>query len=167
MIKGDRIFWDLDGVLRKLSHGFNGTDYPNSWWEKDSNGKNICEYIDEDLTMLLECPEENYIEVAKECLPLHIVSLQPDNWRKNTSKWLDIHLPDAHVKYVTKPDHKLLYLECGTRILIEDSPNFDDYSQIILIDRPYNAHVDAPHRVKSPDELRDKLRKYLTEGKLC
>lgn len=164
MLKGDRIFWDLDGVLRKLSWAFHD-EWPDSW-NQQINGKGLIESIDDNLGCLLECPECEYIEVAKECVPLHIVSLQPDNWRKNTSKWLDIHLPEAKVKYVTKPDHKLLYLECGTRILIEDSPNFDDYSKIILIDRPYNAHVDAPHRVKSPDELRDKLHKYLTEGSL-
>jgi len=165
MLKGDRIFWDLDGVLRKLTYAFHG-GWPESW-DQLIDGKGVVECIDENLSHLLECPEAEYIEIARECYPLHIVSLQPDNWRKNTSKWLDIHLPEAHVKYVTKPDHKLLYLECGTRILIEDIPNFDDYTYIILIDRPYNTHVNAPHRVKSPDELRDKLRKYLTEGKLC
>lgn len=164
MIKGDRIFWDLDGVLRVLSWRFHD-EWPDTW-SQQINGKGLCEHVDEDLSILLNAPETEYTDLARECVPLHIVSLQPDNWRKNTSKWFDIHLPDAKVKYVSKPEHKLLYLECGTRILIEDNPNYDSYENIILIDRPYNRHVSAPNRVTSPDQLRSIITKYSKEGVL-
>ena len=162
--KGDRIFWDLDGVLRDLI--FNFGCYVDSWDMVNGSGKTVMEHVGENLSVLVEAPEAEFASLAREFFPLHIVSAQPDSWRPYTSKWLDVHFPEAKVKYLSDTQHKLLYLECGTRILIEDYPNYPDYSNIILVDRPYNRHVDVPHRIKHADELRDMLVKYLKEGKL-
>jgi hypothetical protein len=160
MINGSRIFWDLDGVLRRLSFP-NYPNWPDSWTQRDGSGNDICEVIDKNLEILLESPETEYIELARECVPLHIVSSQPDNWRKHTSKWLDVHLPEAKVKYVSNAFQKLVYLEAKTRVLIEDYPLYPSYENIILISRPYNRNTKAEHRVTYPDELRDKISQYI------
>ena len=159
MIKGNNIFWDLDGVLRKVTHAFNGGAWPTVWDQRDSTGRGICDGIEENFSILTEAPELEYADLARECYPLHIVSAQPESWRSYTSKWLDVHFPEAHVKYVTDTQHKLKYLERSKRIMIEDCPNYPDYSRMVLVDRPYNRDiiVPVPVRVKHPDELREVL----------
>jgi hypothetical protein len=162
--KGDRIFWDLDGVLRNLVFKFGC--YVDAWDQVNGSGKTVMEHVAEDMSILVDAPLDDYAGLAKEFDPIHIVSAQPDTWRPNTSKWLDKHFPGAKVKYLTDTQHKLRYLEAGTRILIEDYPNYPDYTSIILVDRPYNKDTIAPHRVYSPEELRELLMKYLKDGSL-
>lgn len=164
-LNGTNIFWDLDGVLRDLGHTFNGYGI-SDWNGKTDNGKTFTERIDADLNLLKSAPELCYIEIAKRCSPVHVVSIQPDNWRKNTSIWLDNHLPQAKVKFLNVPEHKLLYLQAGTRILIEDYPFFTDYTNVILVDRPYNKNVNCKHRVSSPDELLPLLRRFIDDKNL-
>jgi hypothetical protein len=153
MIKGNNIFWDLDGVLRNLTHGFNG-EWPKTWIDINKDGLNIYEWVDANLNVLELAPVTEYMEIAMMCDPLHIVSCQPDAWRPYTSRWLDKHLPYAKVKYMTDTNDKLKYLVSGKRILIEDYPNFIDYSHVIVIDRPYNRSIELPHiRAHNPSGL--------------
>jgi hypothetical protein len=160
-LPGNNIFWDLDGVLRKLSWAFRNNDWPQSWDEKDVNGRDICESIDANLDSLEDAPEAEYIEIARMCEPLHVVSAQPDLWRPYTSRWFDDHLPEARVKYLIDTQDKLKYLVSGKRVLIEDCPNYPDYTYIILVDRPYNKDVVCERRVHNPEELMVELRRFL------
>jgi hypothetical protein len=103
------------------------------------------------------------MEVAKLFYPIHVVSAQPDHWRRHTSAWLDKHIPDARVKYLTDTHHKLRYLDAGTRVLVEDYPFYSSYRDIILVDRPYNQGIEVPRRVHNPEELLTELRRFLND----
>lgn len=162
-LKGDKIFWDLDGVLRNLTYRFHNEDIDN-WDMTNGDGKTAVEHVEENMEVLIDAPECEYMYIAKQFFPIHIVSAQPDHWRKYTSAWIDFHLPDARVKYLSDTHHKLRYLETGTRILIEDCPLYSTYRDIILVDRSYNRDIVVPRRVHNPDELMTELRRYL-DGK--
>jgi hypothetical protein len=159
-LKGDNVFWDLDGVLRNLAFNFHDGDI-DSWDKVNGSGKTIVEHIEEDLNVLVKAPEAEYIEIARQFYPLHVVSAQPDHWRKYTSAWFDAHLPHARVKYLTDTHHKLRYLEAGNRILVEDCPLYASYRDIILVDRPYNQEIVVPRRVHNPEELMTEIRRFL------
>jgi hypothetical protein len=159
-LKGDYIFWDLDGVLRNLTYKFHTGDIDN-WEMKNGSGKTAVEHVDENMEVLTNAPECEYMEVAKQFYPIHVVSAQPDHWRRHTSAWLDAHIPNARIKYLTDTHHKLRYLDAGTRVLVEDCPLYASYRDIILIDRPYNQEISVPRRVKSPEELLVELRRFL------
>jgi FMN phosphatase YigB (HAD superfamily) len=161
-LKGDNVFWDLDGVLRDIHGNFNGGSI-HSWDVRDSSGNGIVEYIDNNLSLLETAPTFKYIDIAMQFHPIHIVSAQPDHWRKYTSKWLDNYLPDAKVKYLLNTEDKLKYLESGRRILIEDYPYYSDYTHIILIDRPYNQNVVTQKRVHNNEELLTAIRGFLND----
>jgi hypothetical protein len=159
-LKGDNIFWDLDGVLRDLTYKFHTGDIDN-WEMKNGDGKTAVEHIEADLEVLTDAPETEYMWVAKQFDPIHIVSAQPDHWRRHTSAWLDAHIPGAKIKYLLDTHHKLRYLDSGNRILVEDCPLYASYRDIILIDRPYNRDIEVPRRVTNPEELNDELRRFL------
>uniref|UniRef100_A0A6M3Y062 Uncharacterized protein n=1 Tax=viral metagenome TaxID=1070528 RepID=A0A6M3Y062_9ZZZZ len=161
-LKGDRIFWDLDGVLRNVLYKFHNGDIDN-WDMKNGSGKTAVEHVEEDLNVLVEAPEMEYVNLTKEFFPLHVISAQPDHWRPYTNIWLDKHLPGAKVKYLLDTQHKLRYLECGTRVLVEDCPLYSDYTHIILVDRPYNRDIKVPRRAGTPEELMVELRRFLNE----
>ncbi len=164
-LNGANIFWDLDGVLRNLTFNFMGSPFTqgeiDGWDRRNDKGQDIVDFVDNELEILIEAPELEYIDLAREFLPLHIVSAQPDHWRPYTSTWLDNHLPDARIKYLLDTQHKLRYLECRTRVLIEDCPLYPDYTHIILVDRPYNRDITVPRRVTGPEELMVELRRFL------
>jgi hypothetical protein len=159
-LKGDNIFWDLDGVLRNLTYNFQESDV-DSWDRVNGSGKTVVEHVEENLSVLVDAPEYDYLSVARQFSPVHIVSAQPDSWRPYTSTWIDKHIPGARIKYLLDTQHKLKYLESGTRILVEDCPLYSDYRHIILIDRPYNKDVECSRRVHNPEELMDELRRFL------
>ena len=63
------------------------------------------------------------------------------------------NIPDAILRFVCRPEEKLEII--GDGLLMEDYPFFEDNSQIILIDRPYNIDVKNPYaRVKLQSELK-------------
>ena len=150
-IKGNNIFWDLDGVLRDLSFRWCGS-IP-TWTHVDSHGNGICEYIDKNLDDLVNAPPCEYLDLALLCEPLHVVSAQSDLWRPYTSAWTDKYVPEARVKYINNMEDKMKYLESGRRILIDDYPFYPDYTHIILIDRSYNQDTISPRRAHNPEEL--------------
>ena len=163
-LNGCNIFWDLDGVLRNLTYKFHDGDI-DSWQKVNGSGKTVIEHVEEDLNVLRTAPECEYMEVARQFDPIHIVSAQPDHWRKHTSVWIDEHIPDARIKYLLDTHHKLRYLDAGNRVLVEDCPLYASYRDIILVDRPYNRGIEVPRRVGNPEELLIELRRFLNGKK--
>uniref|UniRef100_A0A6M3XKE3 5' nucleotidase n=1 Tax=viral metagenome TaxID=1070528 RepID=A0A6M3XKE3_9ZZZZ len=168
-LKGDNIFWDLDGVLRNLTYKFLGSPFTqgevDGWERTNDKGQDVVSFVDNNLEVLTDAPECEYMEVARLFSPIHVVSAQPDSWRRHTSAWLDAHIPDARVKYLTDTHHKLYYLDAGFRVLVEDCPLYASYRDIILIDRPYNQDITVPRRVKTPEELLIELRRFIDGNK--
>lgn len=162
-----RIVFDLDGVFRDLCgylhHKFS-VPIPIYWfWEHE--GKDIYKWIEEDnYRALIYSPVTKYLmPVLKTGYPIELWSCQPDKWKPYTDLWIWNNIPSYTLLYLnTKEKEKKLYREKDT-YLVEDCPNFKDYSKILLIDTPYNQNVNALHRVKTPKDLTDVIER----AKLC
>lgn len=156
-----KIVFDLDGVLRDLA-GYvakkNGCSYPKVWNEK-YKGLDIFQCIDKDLDCLINARPTAYLPiVVKYYREIDIWTNQPDNWKSHTEKWIDNNVATKVNIYYKSPDEKArCLLENRDIILVEDSPKFYNYDQILLIDRPYNQHVKAVMRVFGPKHLNNLL----------
>lgn len=146
------LYWDIDGVLRNLV-GVVFPYEPQEWAEK-CNGRSLNQVIDDDTRLLrIAEPFQEYLDVANSFMHIDILSAQPKPWRTWTCHWLAAYVTaDFDVKYVDKSRDKLNVLQPGD-IIIDDGPFYDDFSQVALIDRAYNRHIDAPVRIASKDQL--------------
>lgn len=150
------IFFDLDGVLRDLCGAAKVN--PKSWNEL-IHGEDFVEYFTKRAYLLFTAQPTEYTEVAQICRKylegnFMLLTTQPHDWRSLTEEWVRMHFPDWQIVY---SEDKLSFLNQGD-ILIEDSPNLSNYSQVLLIDRPYNQCIDLPHtRVYTPKGLFKKL----------
>ena len=142
-----RVVFDLDGVLRDLSghiaHMY-GEPYPKVWNVK-FKGKSIYECINEHPEILLEAPPTGYLDVVKEFYPApEIWTSQPVAYQENTATWIKKHIhPDCMLHFYNPEEKARGVKEDEDILLFEDSPNFKDYTNIALIDRPYNQEVKA------------------------
>jgi len=165
-----KIVFDLDGVLRDLCFYLNqkfDVPYPRDWFWKHK-GKDIFDWIKEDrYSCLLYAPiTEYFLPISKTTEHFEIWTCQPEDWRKYTKLWIIANIGDCTKHYLdTKQKRERLDREPNT-YLVEDSPNFSNYDRIILIDRPYNRHVKASIRIKTPKELLPWLKKseYAKKG---
>ncbi len=148
------IYFDLDGVIRNLT----STVTPSiefNFWSKPINGKSFTEYFDENLHFLLEAPPTEYYSVISNySRNLTIITSQPENWQEYTSLWIKAYLPNATIIF----DSEKLHLLSENDLIVEDYPLYEDYSQVILIDKPYNQDVKNPLiRIKNPKQLQEFL----------
>jgi hypothetical protein len=152
------IYFDLHGVISDLSTAVFGFK-PVSWNYK-IDGENLIDKVESDLNLLESCAPTEYYDIISELQFIFILSAQPEHWRVKSDNWLFNHFVPERVfrRYVNSPQEKLAILKPGD-MLVEDFPFFKDYSQIILIDRPYNQNVKTDRRVKTPAELREYIFK--------
>ena len=145
------IYFDLDGVIRDL-HSCVEPKQKFLEWNSPIKGRNFLEYFDENLHLLVESrPTEYYEEIILWNDSIPIITSQPYGWRENTLIWIEKYLPKATVIF----DSEKLHLLKEGDYIVEDYPNYNDYSKVILIDRPYNRCVRNPLlRIKKPIELR-------------
>lgn len=162
-----KIVTDLDGVLRDLNMEMvmnYGIPYPIIWdWKY--NGESMFDYIKKFPSILSNSPKTEYFDIIVKYLgnDLEIWTSQMPEWREYTEKWMKDNLNTIRYTYsYLKPQEKYSILNVlEDYILIEDYPKFKNYDKIILIDRPYNQHVNAKMRVKSPYELEKLLSNIL------
>ena len=146
-----KIVWDLDGVLRDLNghlmHLYGG-EYPTKW-DFTYNGKSIYECIDENLDILHQAPPTAYFNVMKQHFRIpEIWTSQKEHWRDNTLRWLGKHIGELfEVRFLDCGEKEARLRKLGDTVLIEDSPNFKSYENILLIDRPYNQEVKGAIRI--------------------
>jgi len=162
-----KIVTDLDGVLRELNQYINekfGVPYPDHWnWKFE--GKSIFDFVRDNPEILFYSPKSKYFDVIIETLPkpIEIWSAQPESWKILTKAWCNknIGINQYTIEFMsgTKKYQKLL--SQPNTLLIEDSPNFQEYSKIILIDMPYNQKVEAKTRIKSIKNLKILLDKNI------
>lgn len=159
-----KIVTDLDGVLRDLMAYINSrweVKNPESWnWTVD--GKNIFDLAKEFPEILFLSPKTPYFEtIVKFYKPgkVPIWSAQPEDWKILTKAWCDKHIGiDKYDLEFLKPEEKYQrLLDNPNTLLIEDSPNFPKYDQIILIDTIQNEKNKAKIRVKTNKELQEVL----------
>jgi len=146
-----RIVWDLDGVIRDLN-GYiarlYGGAYPTRWNYTCGNGKSIYETVSENLDILKDSPPTAYCEVLKKHIDYpEFWTSQPEHWRPYTNAWLDKHIGVYKVHFLKCEQKEKELKACIDTVLIEDSPNFKSYKNILLIDRPYNQDVDNVMRI--------------------
>jgi hypothetical protein len=150
------IYFDLDGVIRDL-HG--ALNWKPTKWEETIKGVNFYEYIDSHPEVLLDANPTEYCEIIKQHNPL-IISAQPNNWRLLTLQWLVKHVPNLKgIIFTDTPNDKFKHVR-PSDFLIEDCPRLKSYSNVILIDRPWNQDVKTLNRIKTPSELDEVLRNY-------
>jgi len=157
------IYFDIDGVLRALDKELWGSER-KSWDGNFVGGVDVCTFLDAHPEVLFSAPPTEYLKSVKNFytfygFTLYLMSYQTENWRSNTEKWLKKHLNGIKYKvtYVTNLEDKLKLLR-NNDLLIEDYPNFSDYSKIIIVDRKYNRHVKGV-RVKTAKQLLNLLFK--------
>jgi hypothetical protein len=161
-----KLFLDLDGVIRWLTHDLRGGISPQTWTEPLPDGRCMLQAINDDLNYLITAPATPYYEVIKTLQEINIITHPQPGWEENTTKWIYNHFPNHKVSitFVNAPEEKLLLLKPDD-LLIEDYPFFTDYSQIVLIDWPYNRNVDsAVVRITEPEQLGDLFRELKLKG---
>ena len=156
-----KIVWDLDGVIRDLNVYVcqkQNCSYPDKWDYK-YNGKTIFECVDEDLTILEKAPATGYKAVIKAHYKnIEIWTSQPKHWRVHTMQWVNKHMGSGSVVHFLNTEEKeeKLNLEENT-VLVEDSPNFKCYDNVLLIDRPYNQTVVGAIRIFGSKHLNNMI----------
>ena len=152
-----KIVFDLDGVLRDLNGYLNtkfDVPYPNEWFWK-YQGKDIFQWVEEDSLMpLIYSPPTEYYWLIKHCFEKpEFWTNQPDKWRAKTKLWLDLHFDNYDIKYLDTPGKREM-LDSNPGIwLLEDNPLFTHWDRILLIDRPYNKHIQEAIRIKGLEDL--------------
>lgn len=162
------IIWDLDSTLvdvEKYMHEHFGVPYPDKWdwiyegkthpqWELYNNCATIKH---SDLTYVGRYILNNWHD------PILIWTARSSSLDSYTSKWIHEKFPHKDVTWNSgistqeKEEWLMNRQHHFPTFLVEDSPNFTDYSKIILIDKPYNRHVDADIRVHNEYELHEAL----------
>jgi len=159
------IFFDLDGVIRDLCGAVFKNEPEN--WEWEEEGEDLYTKVSRDLSALERAKPTEYYPLVLSLGFVFILSSQPKEWRIFTTRWLDFWFNqneaftssggEMYYRFVDSPRDKLRIIRPGD-VLVEDYPYFNDYSQIILIDRKYNRNVENPRRrVKTVEELREAL----------
>ena len=142
---------DLDETIRAIAN-VTYTSYPIVYGQL-IDGSTFIQYVDQHPILLRVAPPTEYLSVINKLKSIRILSAQPTNWRVESSIWLERNLSiPYHTIFVNDCNEKLEYLRKGDW-LIDDSPQFSNYDQIILIDRPFNQHIECENRVKTPYDL--------------
>lgn len=154
------LYFDLDGVLREFGSYVLGGE-PDRWDATNQDGKTVIQIVNEHPEICLECPETEYLGVVNELLDrIVILSNQLPLWAPYTSQWLNNHIEIPYqVIYTSGPDEKLRILK-SSDVIIEDYPKFRDYSQVALISRDYNKHLNVPLRISNARELESFLLSF-------
>jgi len=147
------IFWDIDGTVRDIHSPVYGKNVVPLNWDSKTNGIDFCDYIDNNLQLLENAPPTEYYKIVCQYKKPHFLTRQPLPWIPYTTKWLKNHFENFIVDFIPEIEDKLDFIGPDDYI-IDDYPKFSDYSQIILVDYPYNSHVFCKYRVKSPSELK-------------
>jgi hypothetical protein len=156
-----KIVYDIDGVVRDLMgiiHDRYQTPRPVNNWLWTHNGKTIFDLVREDYSVLVDAKPTKYCDVIQRLNDGCIVefwSAQPDDWKKHTEKWLKKYFKKFIVKYFKHYEKLRTLSRNKDLILVEDYPMFKDYSRIVLIDWPYNQHVNPKIRIRSKSQLKE------------
>ena len=157
-----KFVFDLDGVMRDL-HKYIEKKFDSKithWGWTNGNGEDVCDVINNDLDILLKAEPTEYLQTILKYYPKpEIWTDQPDHWIYGTLEWIN---------YNVGTDCKVRILDTGKKrerldshkdlVLVEDSPNFDDYERIVLIDKRHNKGVNASVRVYNEMELENELK---------
>ena len=155
------IIFDLDGILRNLIGSFcKDLNLPiPTEWEFKKGSKTIYEWVEEKgyKPLMDSSPTEYYRVIRNNIENIEIWTDQLPEWRLYTEAWIKTYIGKSKIRYLSTSEKESRLYSLKDTYLVEDCPNFKDYSKIVLIDRPYNQNVKAPNRVKTPLELEECL----------
>lgn len=161
-----KICYDLDEVCRNLGSIFNKRfkipKYLHGTWWDTYKGRSFYDIAKEDLSILVDAPTTEYYKTIKSFNNDSVIefwSHQPKEWQPYTIKWLQKHFNGYIVRFLDREEkYKELKKQPNT-LLVEDSPFFPSYKQIVLLDKPYNRQCKAKIRIKIPKELKELLQR--------
>ena len=157
-----RVVWDADGVIRDLISVLEQKyQFTVRHWSFSYNGKDFWDMAKETPKLFLNAPVTEYYSIIKQCKCPTFWTVQREENKADTIKWLNKHFPKYKVRFFKDFEHKYKAVQKSNVILIDDFPNFPSYENIILIDRNYNKETHAPIRVTTPKKLQIVLDKYL------
>jgi hypothetical protein len=137
------IYFDMDGVLRDLCGHIRPTRSVASW-DNYIGDEPLMSYINNHLEVLVKSPKTEYFDIIYRQPIVSILTCQPKSWRKHTARWISKHFKkhdgEVNVRYTDSMDEKLGFLG-PSDYLVDDCPNFKDFSRIILIRYQYNTHI--------------------------
>ena len=170
MNKDIKVVFDLDGVLRNLYSCIRrkfGLQSPAEYHQWDLQGINIYDLVKRDYSILERAKPTKYIKTIQDYLSkqsiydrsIEIWSYQPYDWVQYSSTWIKKYFPKS-VAYWLTPKEKFEKLSKNKDyILIDDYPLHKNYhNRLWLIDQPYNQNVKCEVRIKTVDELRERLK---------
>lgn len=161
-----KLFFDIDGVVRDLEHAVFGRRCEK--WEETVDGRmSFVEYVCKNSHVLMKAgPAKFYHDVRMVCdlfgpESVTFLSSQHEEWLNYTDAWLQLHFPGCRKIYVSSPEQKLILLEQVNGILLDDYPSFSDYSRVVLVDHVYNREVDkSVTRVREPGDIVNFVFRY-------
>ena len=150
--------FDLDGVLRDINGYLVGryySEYPTKWdWKY--RGMNFFEAVaNDDYRALLHASITPYLLTAERLLrSVEIWTAQPKHWRAFTEMWIRQNIKSYTLRYLNTEEKREALDEEPDTILIEDCPLFKNYDRIVLIDYPYNNHIEC-ERIRDEGDLEE------------
>jgi len=161
-----KIVVDLDGVLRGLypilARKYSLTS-PKEYLSWDKQGINIYDLVEKDYSVLIKAKPTKYIKVLQEYYkkydkPIEIWSYQPYNWVMYTSEWIKQYFRRFEAHWLTPKEKFKRLQENKNIILLDDYPDHRSYGdRLWIIDQKYNHNVKCKVRIKTVEELREKL----------
>lgn len=166
MQKQTKICYDLDEVVRDLGtlihKRFKIPEYLQGVWWNNYKGLNFYDWMTKDLSILIEAPTTEYYKTIKSFNNGSIIefwSHQPKEWQPYTMKWIKKHFNSYVVRFLDREEKYEELKKQPNTLLVEDSPFFPSYKQIILLSKPYNLQCKAKIRIKTPKELKELLER--------
>jgi hypothetical protein len=162
-----KIVFDVDEVIRDLGilihKRFKIPKYLQGVWWDSYKGLNFYDWMAKDLSILVDAPTTEYYKTIKSFNNGSVIefwSHQPKEWQANTIIWLGNHFGDNFkVRFLDREQKYEELKKQPNTLLVEDSPFFPSYKQIILLDKPYNTKCKSKIRIKTPKELKELLQR--------
>lgn len=157
-----KIMWDVDGVVRDLITPMEMKyNFKARHWNFTHNGKDFWDMAEEIPDLFLNAPSTPYYEIIKQIKSPTFWTIQRPEYKDQTLKWLDNHFDNYKIRFFKDFKHKENAVYKKDIILVDDFPNFSNYSNILLIDTEYNKQTKAKKRIKTPEQLQKVLDNYL------
>ncbi len=154
-MENKRIVVDIDGVTRSLHEPLEEIyNISIDKWDYVHNGKDFWTMIKENPNIWVDAPPTEYYGIIKKIKDLEFWTIQRPEYQEFTRIWLDKYFKKYKLRFFKDFNDKFDNVIKENVILIDDFPDFPDYTNILLINRRYNQKTNAHIRVKTPEQLK-------------
>jgi len=160
-----KIVFDLDGVLRDINFGLFKKyliPYPKEWfWTY--KGRDIFDWMEfDEFDIIQNCNPTEYLKIVKKHFngDVEIWTSQPEEWIPFTKEWIHKNIgKTCKVLFLSNEEKRDKLDKNNDILLVDDSPCFKNFINVITIDRPYNRLIEVNKRLCSPQELDNFIKK--------